>query len=101
MARGTAAISSDRGLERLARGAAHLAPGGARRARISAHFPRPPEGPWFFAVCHFYFYFWLLGAVPGYAQGAQNTPNRHSIFSIGGTVRDETTTARWKIFKWF
>jgi tetratricopeptide (TPR) repeat protein len=30
-----------------------------------------------------------FGAVPGYAQGTQNTPNRHSIFSIGGSVRDE------------
>ena len=32
-----------------------------------------------------------VGAVPGYAQGAQNTPNRHSIFSIGGSIRDEVT----------
>ena len=28
------------------------------------------------------------GVLPGYAQ-SQNTPNRHSIFSIGGSVRDD------------
>jgi len=31
-----------------------------------------------------------LGVLPGYAQ-TQNTPNRRSIFSIGGSVRDATT----------
>jgi tetratricopeptide (TPR) repeat protein len=31
-----------------------------------------------------------LGVLPAYAQ-SQNTPNRHSIFSIGGTIRDDTT----------
>jgi hypothetical protein len=32
----------------------------------------------------------VLGALPGYTQ-SQSTPNRHSIFSIGGTLRDATT----------
>jgi tetratricopeptide (TPR) repeat protein len=31
-----------------------------------------------------------LGVLPGYAQ-TQNAPNRRSIFSIGGSVRDATT----------
>jgi tetratricopeptide (TPR) repeat protein len=30
-----------------------------------------------------------LGVLPGSAQ-SQNTPNRHSIFSIGGVIRDDT-----------
>src|ERR1700676_2104640 len=31
-----------------------------------------------------------LSVLPGYTQG-QNTPNRHSIFSIGGSIRDDST----------
>jgi tetratricopeptide (TPR) repeat protein len=31
-----------------------------------------------------------LGALPGNTQ-SQNTPNRHSIFSIGGSIRDDST----------
>ena len=30
-----------------------------------------------------------LGVLPGNTQ-SQNTPNRHSIFSIGGSIRDDT-----------
>jgi tetratricopeptide (TPR) repeat protein len=32
-----------------------------------------------------------LGVLPGYAQNSQGTPNRHSIFSIGGSIRDGST----------
>ena len=39
----------------------------------------------------------VLGVLPGYAQ-SQNTPNRHAMFSIGGSVRDATTNSEWKIY---
>lgn len=32
-----------------------------------------------------------LGVLPGHAQSSQGTPNRHSIFSIGGSIRDGST----------
>ena len=37
-----------------------------------------------------------LGVLPGYAQ--ITFPAGAPIFSIGGTIRDESTTAAWKIF---
>jgi tetratricopeptide (TPR) repeat protein len=37
-----------------------------------------------------FFLLLTLGVLPGYTQ-SQNTPNRHSIFSIGGSLRDGTT----------
>lgn len=36
------------------------------------------------------FLFLVSGVLPGYTQ-SQNSPNRHSMFSIGGSLRDATT----------
>jgi tetratricopeptide (TPR) repeat protein len=37
----------------------------------------------------FFLFVMALSVLPGYTQG-QNTPSRRSIFSIGGTIRDDT-----------
>jgi tetratricopeptide (TPR) repeat protein len=71
-----------------------LAPSGAGHARIGISPPSPPIG----GVMKFHrlpacFFLLALGVLPGLAQnspGVPNAPNRHAMFSIGGTVRDDT-----------
>src|SRR5579872_6398971 len=56
----------------------------------SAHLP-PFGGAMFLRRLPIFSLLLVLGLSPANAQNTQNVPNRHSIFSIGGSVRDGST----------